>query len=1279
MDKIHQLHSNTAPFNRAAKQAGKAIRVALVTSLFIGGNALADEDPIIISPFISQGSVTESSRGALVEPNLWFFINNYQSMTRTDYSDPFRMAYHPKVTYKIPYRVDGSPLPEPRKKKGKWTVYEEPFKDSLTKENASLGTNENAVSSTCDKRTGDDAKNCRVWENYYRHRLLAVKSVLSVMLKEEAERFKGIRVGYDQHSPDNLNEHPSQITPVIALDNSTNMEKFKKWFYGLDDFGNNNQILTSIRKMVKGIQKKSLATNKHNSNPLITDPSKPYDKDTNKILACHSNHLIVLSDDEWSEPFGDGGYGPKMEKMKTQDGKGFLNIAPYKRNFKGHSDSPGSERGLADIAFHAWATDMDGDSTNNTEKTGVPARYPEVDGKVQTLNGDKYNHPYNDPATWQHLNMHTIGFDIKPKHMFRINPPKGYQTDKTAKPPNLGIEERLLKSDWVWNFDGLNSLSTHEIPMDLANAALVGRGRFYNSTNPDSLKDAILDILDLIKQTTVSNIDGVKASGGALANTLIGGNSFYATSYDEHFAGDLVRRNLFDGDKDNWQQCFEKKPADGNLYGKVCKKQKWSAADQLKARTDKRQIITVKRENDQFIGQDFDADDLTDSQKKRLQGKDGLPDVFDQFDEDDRLEILVDYIKGDQSKEGEKKLRKRENILGAITRSSPFVSGIPFISQLHPDKQSDSYINFVSRYLYREKRDAEDNVIKPPVYVSVCDELPACTGTIKKEDVDIVYVGANDGMLHAFRATDGSEIFAYVPDAVYENLSKLTHGKQETSFIDGNIGVVVVGDKNTGWKKQLVASMGGGAKGLFSLDITNPVDAEADELALWEFTAEDSDNVGNIIGKPAIVQLNDGTWAVVFGNGYNSKNGKAALIMINAQTGKKIQEFVLPDSYAVADTPNGLAPVFFQVFPNKTTNSNGIDRAYAGDLQGNLWVFDFTKASKDGGITLVNDKPLFTAKYKDKDDKEVRQPITVAPLVRQHPIKYGNLVHFGTGALFAEEDLSSEISNSIYAVWDDWMKTGIENGGGLPRPRSCPVKRDHLRKIEFVNPNGEKLTTVGGKSVGGRLLKKQDDGLFWKTTGYAGDDCPKEGKSERGWYINLPKGERAWQSPYYTFGANNVVAIGYDTVHYDGKVVGPSKEKTEKDTDLCSVDKSQTGVISWQMAFNMNDATKPLPSFGTLDVDGNSQINQEDQIKTNEENTAGDGDDSANTANLTALQQKGVNLTNRTLNTFSPLVDTASGASLCSFITQSQESNTGEVTSKQLCRESHTGTWVELK
>lgn len=1276
MEKTHQLNINALPFTQTVKVG------ILSLALLSPGVSLADEDPITISPFISQGSVSESSRGALVEPNLWFFINNNQSMTKTYHSDPFRMAYHPKVTYKIPYRVDGSPLPEPRKESGKWTVYEEPFKDSLTRKNADLETNEDEVSSTCDNRTGDDAKNCRIWENYYRHRLLAVKSVLSVMLKEEAEKFKGIRVGYNQHSPDNFNEHPSQITPVITLESSTNMEKFKKWFYGLDDYSEDERILTSIREMVDDIQEKSLATNKHHSNPLITDPSKPYDKDTNKLLACHSNHLIVLSDDEWSESFGDDGYGPKMEEMKTQDGKGFLNIAPYKRKFKGYSDSPGSERGLADIAFHAWATDLDGDSTNNTEKTGVPPRYPEVDGKVQTLNGDKYNHPYNDPATWQHLNMHTIGFDIKPKHMFRINPPKGYTTDASATPPNLGIEDKLLASDWVWKFDGLNSLSTHEIPMDLASAALVSRGRFYNSTNPDSLKDAILDILDLIKQTTVSNIDGVKASGGALANTLIGGNSFYATSYDENFAGDLVRRNLYDGK--NWSVCFDQEPQGDNLYGKICDKQSWddSAAEKLKKRSDKRRIITVKRENDQFIGQDFDADDLTDSQKERLKGKDGLPDVFDQFDEDERLEILVDYIKGDQSKEGEKKLRKRDNILGAITRSSPYISGIPQVSQLHPDKQSDSYINFVTRYLYKEKKDKEGNSMDPPVYESLCQQSPDCSEVIKKEDVDIVYVGANDGMLHAFRATDGSEIFAYVPDAVYENLSKLTdQATHKISFIDGNIGVVVVGDKQAGWKKQLVASMGGGAKGLFSLNVTNPVDADTDEIVLWEFTDKDSDYIGNIIGMPAIVQLNDGTWAVVIGNGYNSKKGQAALIVIDAKTGKKIQEIVLPDAYAVAGKPNGLAPAFFQVFPNKNSNSNGIDRAYAGDLQGNLWVFDFTDAGEDGGITVVNNKPLFTAKYQDKEGHEVRQPITVAPLVRQHPIKYGNLVHFGTGALFEENDLSSDLINSIYAVWDDWIETGIENGGGLPRPRSCPVERTHLRKIEFTHQNGGLLTTVGGKSIGGRLLKPQDTGISWKTTGYAGDDCPAEGNSERGWRIDLPLGERAWQSPYYTFGANNVVAIGYDTVHYDGRAIAPSEEITEKETDLCSVDQSKTGVISWQMAFNMNDATKPLPSFGTLDVDGDSQINQKDQIKTDEDNTA-DGDDDTSgkkTVNLTALQQNGVNLTNRTLNTFSPLVDTGNDSSLCSFITQSQESNTGEITSKQLCRESHTGTWVELK
>jgi type IV pilus assembly protein PilY1 len=85
-----------------------------------------------------------------------------------------------------------------------------------------------------------------------------------------------------------------------------------------------------------------------------------------------------------------------------------------------------------------------------------------------------------------------------------------------------------------------------------------------------------------------------------------------------------------------------------------------------------------------------------------------------------------------------------------------------------------------------------------------------------------IYVGANDGMLHAFNASTGNELFAYVPWAVRNKLTSLTTNPYvHLVTVDGSpsVGDVHVGG---GWRTMLVSGMNAGAAGLYALDITNP-------------------------------------------------------------------------------------------------------------------------------------------------------------------------------------------------------------------------------------------------------------------------------------------------------------------------------------------------------------------------------------------------------------------------------------------------------------------------
>ena len=128
-----------------------------------------------------------------------------------------------------------------------------------------------------------------------------------------------------------------------------------------------------------------------------------------------------------------------------------------------------------------------------------------------------------------------------------------------------------------------------------------------------------------------------------------------------------------------------------------------------------------------------------------------------------------------------------------------------------------------------------------------------------------------------------------------------------------------------------------------------------------------------------ITQLNNGRWAVVLGNGYGSANGQPVLLIQYLDGARELLKISAAASTAggASSISNGLsAPQFLDI------NSDGIpDLVYAGDLQGHLWKFDIAAASDQRWKVALNGAPLFTA---TRDGKP--QPITVAPVVRVHPV-----------------------------------------------------------------------------------------------------------------------------------------------------------------------------------------------------------------------------------------------------------------------------------------------------
>jgi len=324
----------------------------------------------------------------------------------------------------------------------------------------------------------------------------------------------------------------------------------------------------------------------------------------------------------------------------------------------------------------------------------------------------------------------------------------------------------------------------------------------------------------------------------------------------------------------------------------------------------------------------------------------------------------VAWLKGDRSGEAGGQFRRRDSILGDIVNSTPLVVGPP-----SPAQSGEAYAAFHERYRNR---------------------------------APVVYVGANDGMLHAFDARDGAELFAYVPRALLPHVGQLSRPDYtHRPFMDGSAGhaEAQVGGQ---WKSVLAAGMGMGARGIVALDITDP----AAPGALWEFTDADDTGIGHVRMPPAVVRLKSGYYVMV-SSGVNAASADGTLFLL-ALDKPRTERWRAGSNYFRLRVPaSDAAQANVLSAPAIAAGPDGMARhAYAGDLQGNLWRFDLGDKSA---------KVLFVA----RDAEGARQPIFHAPAVVHAP-GGGYLVLFGTGKFIEAADLPGPpfAQQSFYAIHD---------------------------------------------------------------------------------------------------------------------------------------------------------------------------------------------------------------------------------------------------------------------
>jgi type IV pilus assembly protein PilY1 len=298
----------------------------------------------------------------------------------------------------------------------------------------------------------------------------------------------------------------------------------------------------------------------------------------------------------------------------------------------------------------------------------------------------------------------------------------------------------------------------------------------------------------------------------------------------------------------------------------------------------------------------------------------------------------------------------------------------------------------------------------------------------------MLYVGANDGMLHGFDAATGEERIAYVPEGLHPKLAALTQpGYTHRYYVDGSpftgdLYLGAPGGKDAAkWRTYLAGFPGAGGPGYFVLDVTDPTAFGADpvRLVVLDKTGADAPDpdVGHIVGEPVleagppfvtrqIARLNDGRWALVLGNGYNSAHERPALLIQYLDGALELFKIAAD----AGNGGNGLSP------PRLIDlNGNGTpDLAYAGDLRGNLWKFDLSGASSSQWHVAFGGQPLFTA-----TDGATPQPITAAPVWAAHP-EGGLMLAFGTGRHLTDADRGDIARQSIYGIRD----TGAGRVGG---------------------------------------------------------------------------------------------------------------------------------------------------------------------------------------------------------------------------------------------------------
>ena len=691
---------------------------------------------------------------------------------------------------------------------------------------------------------------------------------------------------------------------------------------------------------------------------------------------------------------------------------------------------------LADVAEYYYRTDLRADNATRTGPSGET-----IDIGTDNVPGSGSG-VEDDTATHQHMTTFTVGLGVSGQLEF----------DPNYKSATTGDFHDIRTGTKGWPKPG----STDSDPAktdDLWHAAVNGRGQAFSAKDPNTLANSL--------QTALSNIQARVASSAAAATSnlepteadrLVFLPKYVSAKWTGEIEAHLI--NLTDGSVEEDMQ--------------------WSAQERLDAKTkaacDDRRILLYRAGA---------ADNLVNFSWNSKACDDGT--VTTGLNDAEKAYFNSPYINGLSQW-----LTMTDGTGGTVDQKSA-AEGANLVNFIRGQRGNEDYTSNVANKLYRSREHVLGDIVgAQPVYVAAPDFGYSDVGyaafkTAQTNRARMVYAAANDGMLHAFAVgtapafTDGgNEAWAFIPSAVLPKLYKLADSSwqnQHEYTVDGSPIVGDVYDTSTSsWKTILVGGLNKGGKGYYALDITNP----ASPKALWEFghnsTCYDSAtpathyadcHIGYSFGNPVVTKLVDGSWVVLVTSGYNNVNtppqagdGHGYLYILDAVTGKIRRK--IDTNRGDATTPSGLAKINNWVFGDPYLDAK-TSRVYAGDLLGNVFVFDVNAASPSATL-------IATA----KDAAGNPQPITTKPELAEVGSPPAPYVYVATGKYLASPDVSSTQVQSLYAIKDPQSATAYAN------------LRDSLLRLTMtnVNENNERFVTCAANctSQNGWMVDFPDSG-----------------------------------------------------------------------------------------------------------------------------------------------------------------------------------------------------------